>query len=74
MRVRIGDADDLAFVLEDQNIVDLRVIAEFEILIAPDAQQVDDLRQFQLGQGNTVIGTVADDAGDAGRRAIRVDP
>src|SRR5262245_4475130 len=73
MRMRVGDADDFALVLEDQDVVDLLVAAEFYILLLPGAHQVDDLRGLELCEGQVVARAVADDAGDAGRWAVAVN-
>src|SRR4030095_790863 len=73
MRVRVGDADDFALILEDQDVVDLLVAAEFDVLQLPGAHQVDDLRGLELCEGQVVARAVADDAGDAGRGAIAIN-
>jgi hypothetical protein len=73
MRVRVGDPDDLALILEDQDMVDLLVAAEFYILFLPGAHQVDDLRVLEFGECQVVARAVADYAGDAGRGAIAIN-
>src|SRR5262245_56812872 len=73
MRMRVGDADDLALVLEDQDMVDLLVAAEFYILPLAGAHQVDDLRDLEFCEGQVVTRAVADDAGDAGSGAIAIN-
>ncbi len=73
VRVRVGDADDLALVLEGQHVVDLRPGAQLAVLPLPRLQQRDDLRQVQLGERQVVPRRVADDAGHAARRAVAVD-
>src|SRR6266508_170321 len=73
MRVRVGDADDLALVLKDQDVVDLFVRAEFDILPLPGAHQVDDLGGLEFCEGQVVTRAVADDAGDAGRWAVAIN-
>jgi hypothetical protein len=71
--VRVGDADDLALVLEDQDVVDLLVRAEFGVLPLPGAHQFDDLHVLEFCEGQVVARAVADDACDAGRRAVAVN-
>src|SRR5262245_36344325 len=65
MWVWVGDADDLAFVLEDQYVVDLFARAELQILLLPDAHQVGDFHGIEFGEGQVVARAVADDAGDS---------
>ena len=71
MRVRYSD--DFTLVLEDQNMIDLCAAAKFDVLLAPDAQQVGNLADLKLGQRKAVIWAVADDAGDARRGAHSVN-
>src|SRR5262245_18311290 len=73
MRVRVGDADDLAFVFEDQYVVDLFARAEFDVLPLPDAHQVDYLFGFEFCEGQVVARAVADDAGYAGGGPVAVN-
>src|SRR5262249_42617571 len=73
MRSRVAEADDLALVVEDQDMVDLFVRAEFGVLPLPGAHQVDDLRGLEFCERQVVARAVADDAGDAGRRAVAVN-
>ena len=54
--VRVGDANHFATVLEDQELVDFRTAAEFDVLLLPDAQQGLDFRSLQLGQRKIVLG------------------
>src|SRR5262249_6246181 len=65
MRVRVGDAYDLALVFEDQYVIDLFAAAEFYVLLLPDAHQVDKLCGLEFREGQVVAWAVADDAGDA---------
>src|SRR5262245_37557117 len=73
MWVRVGDADDLALILEDQDVVDLLVAAEFDVLPLPGAHQVDDLRGLEFCEGQVVARAVAYDAGVASRGAIAIN-
>src|SRR5262245_39576852 len=73
MRVRVGDADDLAFVFEDQDVIDLFARAEFDVLPPPDAHQVDYLFGFEFRKGQVVARAVADDAGYASGGPVAVN-
>ena len=73
VRMRVRHADHVAFVLEDEHVIDLGMRAQLEILIAPRAKQRRDLVHRQLRQRQVVAWRVADDARDAGRGRVPVD-
>src|SRR5262249_24987050 len=73
MRVRVGNAYDFALVLEDQDVVDLLARAEFDILLPPDAHQIDYLRGIQFRESQVVARAVADDARNACRGPVAVN-
>ena len=71
VRVRIGDADDVALVLEAEHLADLRARAQLARLPAPDVDDLGDRRRRHLGQRQIVARREAHDArgADGGRRA-----
>src|SRR5215475_15811372 len=73
MRMRVGNADDLALVLEDQDVIDLLARAEFDVLLPPDARQVDDLGGIELRESQVVARAVTDDARNACRGPVAVN-
>ena len=72
VRVRIGDADDVALVLEAQHLANLRARAQLARLAAPHVDDLRDRRRRHLGQRQIVTRREADDArgADGGRRAV----
>src|SRR5438128_3109274 len=74
VRVRVGDADHLAFILEDQDVVDLLATPEFDVLFLPNTQQGFDFAGLEFGERKIMPRAVADDAGDAGRGPVAVNP
>ena len=54
MRVRIGNANCLPFVFEDQNVFDLGAIAKIEVLLLPRTKKLGDLRRTKLGEREIV--------------------
>src|SRR5262249_39219870 len=74
MRVRVGDADHFAFVLEDQHMIDLFVRAKLDVLLLPNAHQVGDLAGLEFGQRRVVARAVADDSRYACRGTVAVNP
>ena len=73
VRVRVGDADDLALVLEDEHVIDAVACAEIAVLLLPDLEQPVDLGRLQLRQRQVVARAVADDARHARRGPVAVD-
>src|SRR5436853_6431726 len=67
MRVRVRDADDIALILKDENVIDFGAAAEINILFLPDREQGFNLCRPKLGECQVMLGAVADDA----RQALR---
>src|SRR5262245_49922521 len=74
MRMRIGNAYNLAFVFEYQDVIYLFMRAEFDVLLLPGAHQVDDLRVFEFRECQVMARTVADDARNACRGPVSENP
>jgi len=60
--MRIRDADDFAFVLENQDVRHVPVPSELEILRLPDAQEILDGLVIELRKREIVARRIADDA------------
>ena len=73
VRMWIRDADDFAFVLEDEHVVDIREATERVILFLPDVQQLLNLSKVELSEREVVFRTVANDARDAASRTILIE-
>src|SRR5262249_35136063 len=87
MRVRIRNTYDFAFVLEYQNMRNLRPVAQVKVLIVRQCQQVLDLRLIEFRKRVIMARTVPRKASDSvgrlapehdgiaidGRRSIRPD-
>src|SRR5215475_13270189 len=73
MRMRVGNAYDLALVLEDQDVIDFLARAEFGILLLPYTRQVVDLGGVEFRESQIVARTVADYARDARRGPVEVN-
>ena len=73
MRMRVADAGDLSFVLEDQNEADVRMRREFAHLLLPRVQQGIDAVDIELGQRYVVSRAVADDPGHARGWSVAID-
>src|SRR5437773_5792317 len=74
MRVRVGYANHLAFVFENQDVADLVAAAQFDVLLLPDGEQVCNVASVELGEGDIVFRAVTHDARDAGCGAVAVNP
>jgi len=64
MRMRIGDAYRFAFVLEDQDVLNLRTTTKILVLILPNVEQVLDLNCLEFAKRQVVLRAVAYDARD----------
>ncbi|MFO0789060.1 MAG: hypothetical protein U0805_06350 [Pirellulales bacterium] len=73
VRVRIRNADDFAFVLEDKDVVYITAGAELAILFGPAGEDGLDLVGREFGERDVVQRRVADDAGDAFGRRVAED-
>ena len=71
--MRVGDAHDLALVLEDEDVRDALHARELAILRLPDPEKGVHFGRAQLGEAQVVLGRVAHDAGHAGRGPVAVD-
>src|SRR5262245_54844977 len=71
--MRVTDADDVALVLEHQNVVDLGARGQLRMLRLKDAQQLDERLVRQLREGEIVPRREADDPCQAVRGAIPID-
>jgi hypothetical protein len=69
----IGNADGLALVLENQNMIDSFAVSEIDILLLPNAQEIFYFANLQLGERQVVARTVTDDPRDAGRRSTAIE-
>src|SRR5262249_12365268 len=73
VRMRIGNTYHIAFVLEDENVFHFPAGAKIDVLVTPGLEKDLDFSDLQFSQRHVVFRTVADHAGDAGRRPIAVD-
>src|SRR5207237_3009640 len=73
VRVRIGDADRFAFILEYQYMANPFATRKINILLSPDAQEAFDLAHRQFGEGEIVLRAVTNDSGYAKCRLLAVE-
>ena len=74
MRMWIGDAHGFAFVLKDQDVLDLWTTPKILLLLLPNLEQVLDLNWLELAKCQVVLRAVAYDARDTTGRPVAVDP
>src|SRR5262245_46744768 len=63
MGMRVRDADDLAFILKDQDMINFWPLAQLAVLLLPAGEQGENLVDVEFGERRVVERTVADDAG-----------
>ena len=73
VRVRIRNANCLAFVFKDQHMVDLFASAQLAILFLPYSEEGFDRGWLQFSEGETVVRTVANYPSDPCRWLIAIN-
>jgi hypothetical protein len=71
--VRVRDADDFTFVLEDEHVRNIPMRAELHVLGSPDAKEHLDPAVIQFRERQIMARRVTDDAREAARVAAAID-
>src|SRR5258705_2527155 len=70
MRMWIGDAHRFAFVLEDQNMLNLWTSCQIFVLLLPNLDQVNNFGWCKFTQRQVVLWAITNNSGDSVRGAV----
>ena len=71
--MRIRHADDLAFVLKNQDVINFRPLSKVDILALPGSDESLDFTDFELSQGQIMARRITNNPRNTLRRPVSID-